>query len=222
MLPVHVTSIFGVKMGNRMSSSDDKKFFSEDELAADDLRNDPDALETAAHAKKAIAKPHWKTKTKHLGDLMSSVLEDVVARRSGMTIDLISAWGEIAGPNYAGFTRAEKINWPRQISDLDPFQPGTLVVACDPSKAIFFQHETSQILERLNLFFGFEAIGKIKIVQKSVVVATKIIRKVPDKLDEASEMKLSKVMSHIEDDELRKRLEKFGRAVLHNQSKNKE
>lgn len=208
-----------VKMGSEMSSSDDKKFFKEDELEADDLKNDPDALEAAAHAKKIIAKPHWKTKTKHLGDLMSSVLEDVVARRSGMTIDLISAWGEIAGPNYAGFTRAEKINWPRQISDLDPFQPGTLVVACDPSKAVFFQHETSQILERLNLFFGFEAIGKIKIVQKPVQIKSKEQRKVPDKLDEASEAKLSKVMSHIEDDDLRKKLEKFGRGVMHNRGK---
>lgn len=199
-----------------MPSNEDKKFFKEDELAADDLKNDPEAAEAAVHAKKVVAKPHWKTKTTHLGDLMSSVLEDVVARRSGMTIDLISAWGEIAGPNYAGFTRAEKIIWPRQISDLDPFQPGTLVVVCDPSKAIFFQHETSQILERLNMFFGFEAIGKIKIVQKPVVAPTKTIRKVPDRLDEASETKLSKMMSHIENDELRKKLEKFGRAVLHN------
>lgn len=211
-------------IGRLMSSKKGEKFFKDEELKADglkddDLNNDPETLEAAMHAKKIIAKPHWKTKTKHLGDLMSSVLEDVVARRSGMTIDLIAAWGEIAGANYAGFTRAEKIMWPRQISDLDPFQPGTLIVACDPAKAIFFQHETSQILERLNLFFGFEAIGKIKIVQKPVVIPTKIIRKVPDKLDAPSETKLSKMMSHIEDDELRKKLEKFGRAVLHNRGK---
>lgn len=207
-------------IGRLMSSKNDEKFFKDEELKADDLKNDPEALEAAAHTKKIIAKPHWKTKTNHLGDLMSSVLEDVVARRSGMTIDLIAAWGEIAGPNYTGFTRAEKITWPRQISDLDPFQPGTLIVACDPAKAIFFQHETSQILERLNLFFGFEAIGKIKIVQKPVIVPTKTIRKVPDRLDEPSEAKLSKMMSHIEDDELRQKLEKFGRAVLHNRGSN--
>lgn len=204
-----------------MSSTGDLNFFNEKELAQDDLKKDPEAQEAAAHAKKINAKPHWKSKTAHLGDLMSRVLEDVVARRSGMTIDLISAWGEIAGPNYEGFTRAEKIHWPRQISDLDPFQSGTLVVACDPSKAIFFQHETSQILERLNLFFGFEAIGKIKIVQKPVTAPKRTIRKVPDSLGEAQEAKLSKMMSHIEDDELRKKLEKFGRAVLYNRGKDK-
>lgn len=164
--------------------------------------------------KKIAAKPHWKTRTNHLADLMSNVLEDVVARKSGMTLDMIAAWDEIAGPNYAHCTKAEKIVWPRRSSDLDPFEPGMLVVACDDAKAVFFQHESGQVIERLNQFFGFEAVAKIKIVQKPIKQATKVRHKIPDKLDDEKEAKLDGVLHHITDPVLREKIAKFGRGVM--------
>lgn len=165
------------------------------------------------------AKPHWKTGSNHLGDLISGVLSDVVARRTGMTLDLIAAWEDIAGPNYAHCTIAEKITWPRRINDLDPFQPGILTVACDDTKAIYFQHETTQILERLNFFFGFEAIAKIKIVQKPVKLPKKSNQKTPQILSADQETRLAGMLENIDDPELRKRLEKFGRGVIFSNDK---
>ncbi|MFK7903315.1 MAG: DUF721 domain-containing protein [Nitratireductor sp.] len=197
-----------------MSSKDKTHFFKQEELNEQSVEA-AEKAELAELAKKVNAKPHWKSRTNHLGDLMSKVLEETVAKRSGMSLDLISSWEEIAGPNYAKFTVAEKISWPRQVSELDPFKAGTLIIACDPSKAIYLQHESGQIIERLNMFFGFEAIGKIKIVQKSIVRAKKIDRKVPEKLNIAQEQKLEEMLKHIEDDALRMKLEKFGRAVIY-------
>ena len=165
------------------------------------------------------AKQHWKTGSNHLGDLISGILSDVMARRSGMTLDLIAAWSDIAGPNYAHCTIAEKITWPRRISDLDPFQPGVLTVACDDAKAIYFQHETTQILERLNFFFGFEAIAKIKIVQKPVNLPKKSGRKIPEFLSADQEMRLAAMLNNIDDPDLRKRLENFGRGVIFSNEK---
>lgn len=168
---------------------------------------------------KILAKPHWKTQTNHLGDLMSGVLEDVIAQKSGMNLDLIAAWEEIAGPSYAHCTKPEKINWPRQSGELDPFKPGTLTVACDESKAVFFQHEVGQIIERINSFFGFLAIEKIRIVQKPVHSVDKVRNKIPDKLEHEKEAKLGTVLDRIEDPILREKIAKFGRGVMNKSTK---
>jgi len=157
----------------------------------------------------------WKerTRAKHLGDLVPGILEPVIARRSGMTHDLIAGWEDIVGPNYAMVSRPEKILWPKQAGDDDPFQPGTLVVACDGSKALFFQHEMDQTIERLNHFFGFQAIAKIRINQKPVAVPVRKAKSAPD-LSANERQRLEKVIAQITDPELKKRVAAFGEGVI--------
>ena len=50
----------------------------------------------------------------------------------------------------------------------DPFEPATLVIACEGFAALHVQHETGEIIGRVNAFLGFNAIGRIRIVQKPV------------------------------------------------------
>ena len=52
----------------------------------------------------------------------------------------------------------------------DPFEPAVLVIACEGVAALHLQHETGEIISRINAFFGFNAIGRIRIVQKPVTV----------------------------------------------------
>ena len=54
------------------------------------------------------------------------------------------------------------------MGDDDPFEPAVLVVACEGAAALHLQHETSEIIGRVNAFLGFSAIGRIRIVQKPV------------------------------------------------------
>ena len=158
--------------------------------------------------------PSWqRTKARQVSELLPDILSDVLTRRTGMTLDLIAGWEDIVGPDYAHCTLPEKIVWPRRMDDTDPFKPGMLVVACDGAKALFFQHETIQTLERINHFFGFEAVDKIRILQKPVIPRQKNRRKPPE-LPVEKKQKLADVLSHIDDPELRKRLEKFGEGVF--------
>jgi hypothetical protein len=162
----------------------------------------------------------WKerTRAKHLGDIVPGILEPVIARRSGMTHDLIAGWEDIVGPQYATNTRPEKIVWPKRASDIDPFQPGTLMVACDGAKALFLQHEADQVIERLNLFFGFQAIAKIRINQKPVRAPEQKSRTASE-LDAIESARLENVTGKISDPELRKRIEAFGKGVILRQRK---
>lgn len=161
-----------------------------------------------------LVEPPWmRTKAKHVSDLVSGVLNDVVARRSGMTIDLLAGWADIVGPDYADFTLPEKINWPNPMTDTEPFQPGVLVVACDGKKALFFQHETAQILERVNFFFGFEAIAKLKLIQKPIQKSIKT-QTATVRLSDEERARLDAHLDLIQDETLRKKLERFGKGVI--------
>lgn len=148
-----------------------------------------------------------------IGSLLPDVLEEAIARKSGMRIDLIAAWPELVGRKYASATRPKEIRWPRRASQDDPFKPGTLFVACEGGKALFLQHELPQLIERINRFFGFEAINACKIVQTAIEadIGSKP-RQRPLTKDE--EKRLADTLDKVDDPELREKLDRLGRGVM--------
>ncbi len=163
---------------------------------------------------KPVKKQRGTFGAKSVSELIGGVLEPVLARRTGMTLDLLQAWPELAGEEFRNTTRPEKIDWPRRIQEEDPFEPATLVVACDGSVALFFQHEQAVILERVNVFFGFQAVRRIKIVQKSVTSTAKPPVHPEPALSQEEEVRLASMLDEIDDPELKKTLERLGRGVL--------
>lgn len=153
-------------------------------------------------------------KARPVSELAALVLEPVIARRAGMKIDLLAGWAQICGPLHAQYTRPEKILWPRQRGDDDPFEPGVLVVACDGARAVLFQHEILQVIERVNLFFGFAAIARIKIVQKPVVHVGNPRRHGLLPVDAATARRVDAIVADVTDERLRKSLAELGRGVL--------
>ncbi len=155
-----------------------------------------------------------KRNAQPVAELAAKVLAPVIARRTAMTIDLVAAWPDIAGERHADYTMPEKINWPRKATEDDPFSPGTLVIRCDGARAVLIQHETSQIIERVNLFFGFHAIEKIRLVQKPVSRMTVKTNQCLPEPDAASAKRLDAILERIDDPQLRASLEKLGRGVM--------
>ncbi len=149
------------------------------------------------------------------------MLQTVLRRRTGMTIDLIAAWPAIVGEKHAEYTLPEKINWPRRTNEDDPFEPATLVVACDGARAILFQAESGWILERVNGFFGYQAVARMKILQKPLHHLNKDREKLHKhvELDSESAARLQNTLQRVEDPGLRQRLEKLGRGIFSRQQK---
>lgn len=149
-----------------------------------------------------------------VSDLATEILDPVLRRRAGVSIGLVQSWDEIVGPRLAGRTRPEKIQWPRRMSDDDPFEPATLLIACEGATALHLQHETAEVIGRVNAFLGFPAIGRIRIVQKPVRRTEEAARPRPRALTPSENARLSAAVSGIEDDALREALERLGRSVL--------
>ena len=118
------------------------------------------------------------------------------------------------GPRLARSTRPEKIIWPRRLHEDDPFEPAVLVIACEGAAALHLQHETGEIIGRVNAFLGFSAIGRIRIVQKPVTPEAGRPRPTPRPLGEAEKARLAQTVGGIDDDGLRAALERLGATIL--------
>ncbi|MGX5840678.1 DUF721 domain-containing protein [Mesorhizobium sp. ArgA1] len=149
-----------------------------------------------------------------VSDLATQILDPVLRKRAGISIGLVQSWEEIAGTRLAGHSRPEKIQWPRRMHEDDPFEPATLVIACEGMAALHLQHETGEIINRVNAFLGFNAIGRIRIVQKPVLSEKARPKPAPRPLTPVEKAKLSDTVGKIEDEGLRASLERLGATIL--------
>lgn len=149
-----------------------------------------------------------------LADLVAGLVDPILARKAGMNSALIASWPEIAGPRLSAGTRPEKLIWAARRSDLDPFEPATLVVACEGASALRLQHETGELLQRIEAFFGYRAVGRLKIVQRALPVAPPSRKPVLAPLGEGDRRVIREATSRIENERLKSALERFGETVL--------
>ncbi|EEY07788.1 LOW QUALITY PROTEIN: conserved hypothetical protein, partial [Brucella pinnipedialis M163/99/10] len=122
--------------------------------------------------------------------------------------------GGYCRPGHRRVLATACILWPRRIREDDPFTPATLVIACEGFAALQIQHETGEIISRVNGFLGFAAIGRIRIKQKPPVIAVKRRVKRLASLGPAEERSVDKATAGIEDDALRQALARLGRNIL--------
>jgi hypothetical protein len=146
-----------------------------------------------------------------IGALIGGVIEPVCAKRGFASADLLGAWDEIVGARYAGTTQPEKILWPRR--DSASSAGATLVVRVDAGMAIYLQHETALVLERVNAFLGFAAIRALKIVQGPVEGRQKPASRTEAPVSATAVAVIRDSVAPIESDALRQSLERLGRCI---------
>jgi hypothetical protein len=75
--------------------------------------------------------------------------------------DILGQWDAIAGERLAGLCKPERIKWPRTNDQ----RGGTLTLQAQAGRALDVQYAIPALKERVNQFFGYEAISAIKVVQ---------------------------------------------------------
>lgn len=156
-----------------------------------------------------------RASARSVSDILDGVLEPLIARRTGMRLDLIRIWSELVGAEFANTTRPEQIKWARRAHEADAFEPAMLVVACEPASALFFQHEQSNVINRVNEFFGFEAVNRVRILQKPVLEqdAHTSVSSLQG-LTTEEQARLQTMLDEIDDPQLRERLASLGQGIL--------
>jgi hypothetical protein len=153
-----------------------------------------------------------------LGGSISKLLNPLLAKRSHVDAALALSWPNIAGEKLAGRTQPLKVTWPRRSSADDPFQPGILTVACEGAVALDLQYQSSELIARINRFFGYAAIARIKIEQRAIDGFRQKITKQIEPLSIDATSELNAHVQHIEDIGLRDSLLRLGASVKREKS----
>ena len=147
-----------------------------------------------------------------LSELLGSTLSDTLRSQGFASTEIISRWSEIAGPEIAAHSEPMKINWPRRGNE-ETAEPATLVLRVEGPAALEIQHLSAVILERVNRFFGWQAIGRIALRQAPLRRRDKPTP--PPPLDPAVAERIAQTIP-IADEDLRQALARLGAAIKRN------
>src|SRR5215475_4937953 len=159
-----------------------------------------------------MAKP-GPISAKPLSVLLSDVFSDAYAKQGFAARELVTRWSEIAGPEIAAHSEPIKMQWPRPVEG-QPQEPATLVLKVEGPMALEIQHSSDVILERVNRFFGWSAVGRLALRQAPL---SRRDRPSPPRPADPKEVaEVEKTLSSVEDQELRAALARLGAAIKRN------
>ena len=159
-----------------------------------------------------MAKP-GPISAKPLSVLLSDVFSDAYAKQGFAARELVTRWAEIAGPDVARHAEPLKMQWPRPVEG-QPQEPATLVLRVEGPAAIEIQHKSDVILERVNRFFGWHAVGRLALRQAPL---SRRAQPAPPRAPDAKTVaEVAETLSGVEDADLRAALARLGAAIKRN------
>ncbi len=154
---------------------------------------------------------------KAIGKHFSKVAEQAYARHGVAWAGLLSDWQIIIGQPLSDICLPEKISWPRQQSETRSKHQkigGTLVMKVAYGRALEVQHTTPQIIDKINAYYGYQAISQIKIIQGDIPKPEIFQKPELRPLGRAAAARLDSEMVEIEDDNLKGALRNLAKGVL--------
>jgi hypothetical protein len=108
-----------------------------------------------------------------IGAYVANMLDPIARARGFAITSLLSEWPAVVGEELASFTAPDRVVWPRRSEDGEAASPQSswraegaiLVLKVDGPRAIEVQHRAEQILERVNIYFGYRAIAQLRFLQ---------------------------------------------------------
>ena len=148
-----------------------------------------------------------------LADLIGPCLVAAFKRHGFASTEIVTHWEDIVGADVAAHAEPIKITWPRQreANEAEAPEPATLVLRCQGPAAIEIQHQATMIIERINRFLGWRAVGRLALRQAPLARRDK--PRPPPAIDAAEARRIAASMTGIADENLRAALGRLGAAV---------
>ncbi len=152
-----------------------------------------------------------------LSELLGATLRGAFKAQGFANTEILTRWADIVGPEIAAHSEPIRINWPRayaENSDEQPPEPATLMLRVEGPAALEIQHLSGVILERVNRFFGWQAIGRIGLRQAPLRRRERRNRQPPP--DPAISARIAESLPQVADEALRDALARLGALIQRN------
>ena len=141
----------------------------------------------------------------NVGKIITRVVKPVMRKRGFYDVDIISDWPFIVGSEWAKYSSPHKLAFnPKSRSS------GVLHIRVSPGANVLIKHIEPEIIDRINTYFGFNAVKSLKILHSDVAIHDPPVK--PNK-EEGVESPLPKIPD-IENDSLKRALQQYQQALI--------
>ena len=157
------------------------------------------------------AKPYARPRgqgVRPIGDLMPEIGRTAFRRFGFVQSSVVTRWPEIVGPHHARVCSPEAIRFPPGEK-----VEGILQLVVVPAHAPLIQQVIPEIIDRVNRFFGYKAVARVKLRQGAVTLALADKPAKPPPSLKPIPLELGDSLRDIGDPELRTVLESLARSL---------
>jgi hypothetical protein len=141
-----------------------------------------------------------------LATSLARTVGPLLKRRGFAQARIVTDWAAVVGEEMARRSMPERL-----VAARDAATGGTLFLRVAGGWALEAQHLAPQIVERVNRFYGYPAVARLKLVQGPLPMRPRDTAAKP--LPPEQESNLAQAVAAIADDGLRDSLLRFGRAI---------
>jgi hypothetical protein len=164
------------------------------------------------NAPKPYSRPRGRGE-RAIGDLMPEIGRTAFRRFGFVQSSVVTRWPEIVGPTHARICSPEAIRFPPGEK-----VEGILQLVVVPAHAPLINHVIPEIIERVNRFFGYKAVARVKLRQGAVTPALADRPAKPPPSLKPIPLELGDSLRDIGDPELRAVLESLARSLGDNET----
>lgn len=171
-------------------------------------------------SEKKSSKPYSRPRgggAKAIGDLTPEIGRTAFRRFGFVQSSVVTRWPEIVGPTHARVCAPEAIRFPPGEK-----AEGILELVVIPAHAPLIQQVTPEIIERVNRFFGYRAVARVKLRHGAVKPPQGAAAPKPPPSLKPIPLELSDTLRDIGDPELRIVLESLARSLENSSSRTKD
>ena len=103
-----------------------------------------------------------------VGSFVPKIAAKVFEKYGFHSAEIMTGWARVVGPEFASFTQPERMRWPRGGTGTPANEPrpgATLHLRVDPARALDAEYRGSEIIERINRYFGYRAVESLRLIQ---------------------------------------------------------
>lgn len=142
--------------------------------------------------------------------LFGKVLSPALRRRGFAETEVVERWREIIGDDLAGVCVPEKLSFARNQA-----AGGTLHLRAAGAAGLRLQHLMPQIIDRVNSFYGYRAVGRVRLLQAPLPPEPRPLHRRPPSrpVSDEERRELAAMTADVSNDRLRHALRGLGEAM---------
>ena len=162
-----------------------------------------------------ISSEHQSKGFENLSATMAPIVKKLLGAKGMAEVEILSNWKDIVGEDLAKYSLPQRIEFKAGTRN-----NGTLhLMAASGGFAMEIQHRATLILEKINTFFGYQAVSRLKLIQNDGFINPEITAKHEDNLEkklvtEEEQNYIDNITEDIQHEELKNNLKKLGESIF--------